>query len=96
VGISVNEDSGGANNTKAGGNIVETGAQIHMNGPGAAGAVDATAAAPDPAFFTNRYPQHEPWARTGTKADNTHDPKYPYEDPNVGREHKVRGTNWRR
>jgi len=84
------ETSGGSNETNAGGNIVETGAQIHMNGP------TATQAAPDPAFFTNRYPQHEPWARTGTKADNTHDPKYPYKDPNVGREHKTRGPNWRR
>lgn len=95
----ISEQSGGANNTLAGGNIVETGAQIHMNGPGAASAAsaaDAIEAAPDPAFFTNRYPLHEPWARTGTKADNTHEPKYLYNDPNVGREHKTRGPNWRR
>jgi len=98
---SINEQSGGDNNTKAGGTILETGSTIHMNGPTAADAAIAAVAiadqkAPDLAFLTNRYPQHEPWARTGTKDDTTLDPKYPYNDPNVGREHKVRGTNWRR
>jgi len=33
--------SGGSNETKAGGNIIETASQIHMNGPGAAGASQA-------------------------------------------------------
>ena len=93
AGGSIHETSGGSNETSAGGNIVETGAQVHMNGPRAA---SATSAAPQPAFLTNRYPQHEPWARTSTKSDTTHDPKYVYNDPQVGREHKVRGPNWRR
>lgn len=89
----IRETSGGSNDTKAGGNIVETAPNIHMNGPAAPPATEAT---PDPAFFTNRYPQHEPWARTSTKSDLTHAPKYKYTDPAVGREHKVRGSNWRR
>lgn len=47
----IRETSKGANETKAGGNIVETGAQIQMNGP----------AAKD-ALVTNRRPDKEPWA----------------------------------
>jgi hypothetical protein len=80
--------SGGTNHTNAGGQIIETGSQIHMNGPTAEKAVAA--------FYTNRIPQHEPWARTSTKNDNTIEPKYPYNDPKVGREHKARGKYWRR
>lgn len=45
---------GGTSNIKAGGNHVETAAQIHMNGPGAAGAVTAPKA--------QRIPMAEPWA----------------------------------
>jgi hypothetical protein len=45
------ETSSGTNETKAGGNIIETAPQIHMNGP-------AAAVAPK----TNRIPTKEPWA----------------------------------
>jgi len=45
---------GGQSNIKAGGNHVETASQIHMNGPSAAGALDAIDAP--------RVPEHEPWA----------------------------------
>jgi hypothetical protein len=45
------ETSGGTNETKAGGNILETAPQIHMNGPAAATAPKA-----------NRVPTKEPWA----------------------------------
>jgi hypothetical protein len=69
--------SGGSNETKAGGNIVETAPQIHMNGPTAATASDASEAelpkelkvhsVPDQEgselFQTimRRVPTHEPW-----------------------------------
>lgn len=45
------ETSGGTNETKAGGNIIESAPQIHMNGP-------AAATAPK----SNRVPTKEPWA----------------------------------
>jgi hypothetical protein len=45
------QTSKGTNETSAGGNIVETGAQIHMNGPAA-----------KKALVTNRRPTKEPWA----------------------------------
>jgi len=95
--------AGRNNETHAGGRIIEYGAQIHMNGPSAKAAAKATkpqnatpATLPVDAYFVNRYPLHEPWARTGTKDDSTVEPKYEYDDPLVGREHKSRGTHWRR
>lgn len=71
--------------------IIETGKEIHMNGPTA-----KEAKKPEKAAYTNRIPQHEPWARVGTKDDTTTEPKYPYDDPMIGREHGKRGKNWRR
>lgn len=56
VGGHLYETSGGDNHTKAGGQVVETGSQIHMNGPPAATAAEA-AASP----FPNRVPMAEPW-----------------------------------
>lgn len=47
----IRETSVGANETKAGGNIVETASRIDMNGPSAQAALKA-----------NRIPQREPWA----------------------------------
>lgn len=105
AGGNVNTQSSGSNNTLAGGNIVETAAEIQMNGPQAASAAAASAAnpankaipaAPEPSFWTNRYPNHEPWGRVSTKTDFTHEPRYVYNDPLVGREHKARGSYWRR
>jgi hypothetical protein len=53
-------ESGGAMNFKAGANLIQTGSQIHLNGPGA-----ASAPCPDP---TDVIPGHEPWTRKGSKA----------------------------
>jgi hypothetical protein len=50
---SIRQTSTGKNETKAGGDIIETGANIHMNGPGAASAAKAPVA--------NRRPGPEPW-----------------------------------
>lgn len=85
-------------NLLAGGNIVENGAQIHLNGqPSAASAKPAN---PKPAMWTNRVPDHEPWARVMTKSDYTHEPEYVYNNKNVNRVERgrniVRGMYWRR
>lgn len=96
-----------AMNLGAGGNIVETGAQIHLNGPAAAQASDAASA---PAFLTNRVPGHEPWARVmmdrgaSDKSAPTdkpeHKPEIQPNDPNVGKmelgEKIERNKNWGR
>jgi len=55
--------TGSTLNLKAGGDIIETGANIHLNGPTAATADQADPAEERIAFFTNRVPEHEPWAR---------------------------------
>jgi phage baseplate assembly protein gpV len=93
IGKNITESAGGNITEKAGGNITETAARIDMNGPTA-----PTAPKADPldCFWPSRYPHHEPWARTGTKDDNSLEPKYEYDDPMVGREHKVRDERWRR
>lgn len=89
--------TGGTHHTAAGGNILETGSTIHMNSSVTAGeAVNVEAEKGVEAHFVNRYPKHEPWGRTSTKSDDTVEPKYEYDDPNVGREHKSRGRFWRR
>jgi hypothetical protein len=97
AGTNFAESAGGDHTTKASA-IKETAGSIDMNSDSAKADVAPSSAptTPEAAFFTNRYPQHEPWARTSTKTDNAHDPKYPYNDPAVGREHKTRGKNWRR
>lgn len=89
--------SGSNINLKASGQILQTGSQIHLNGPSASSAENA---GDQPASFTNRVPAHEPWARTMTKNDTGHEPEYPYESKYVGRMergvHIPRGTYWRR
>jgi hypothetical protein len=67
--------------------IRQTAGRIDLNSPSKVA---------ETSFFPNRLPGHEPWARTGTKSDTTTEPKYPYNDPRVGREHKKRGKYWRR
>ncbi len=85
-------NSGATTNILAGADIIQTGASIHLNGPGAAPAVDA--------YWTNRVPEHEPWARMMTGADktdkdagNSHSGagEYPYDSPDIGR--KERGDD---
>lgn len=62
------------------------------------------------AFFTNRIPEHEPWARVDTRANDVVESTEGYEDANVGRKRRItavdgikidetditRGKNWRR
>lgn len=97
AGASLYLQSGADVNVLAGGNIIETGAAIHFNGP------QAAAASPQPAKWTSRVPDHEPWARTMTSTENdetTHDPDLPYNDKNVNRMERgkriPRGAYWRR
>lgn len=51
--------SGGQMNFKAGANLIQSGSQIHLNGPGAASAPCAVA--------PTVVPQHEPWTRPASK-----------------------------
>ncbi len=53
------QTSGGANHTKAGGNIVETAPQIHMNGPAAATAASASEAVLPKELKTHLLPTQE-------------------------------------
>jgi len=87
------EGSNGANVLGGGGNVLLTGAQVHLNGPPASPAMPATPAnpasgtispAPDAdfkdSFWTSRVPEHEPWSRVMTnldKADDTNNPSTP-------------------
>lgn len=99
-GSTLNLQSGGQTNILAGGQIVGTGSAVHFNGPGAGSATAATAAGEQPALWTNRVPLHEPWARTMTKADDTHEPEFPYDSKEVGKSERgrtiTRGMFWRR
>lgn len=89
--------TGAQMNILAGGNIVETGSQIHLNGPSASA---AAAAGEQPALWTNRVPDHEPWARSMTKNDSTHASEHAYNSKDVNRSERgrtiVRGMYWRR
>lgn len=78
----------GALHLKATGQIIEQGSQIHLNGPTPTSATKAK--------WTNRVPAHEPYARMSTKNDYSHEPKYDYDSPEIGSEHKTRGKFWRR
>lgn len=80
--------AGGNANFLAGGSMLLTGSQVSFNGQQAAAALTGK--------LTNRIPQHEPWGRTTTVSDTNQAPKFSYNDPNVGREDKVRGQFWRR
>lgn len=92
--------SGGSFHNAAAGSILETAASIHMNGPSASSANDAENADEQQAFLTNRVPDHEPYARTMTKDDFTHEPEFSYTDPRVNRVERghtiTRGAYWRR
>lgn len=82
-GGTLNAQSGSTMNLLAGAMILQTGSQIHFNGPQAANAENANPA--DPSFVPSIKPSHEPWARSYTASDNTISPEYPYNDPKVGR-----------
>lgn len=89
--------SGGNTHYNASSNMYCTATEIHLNGPTAA---TADAAAEQPAFWTNKVPDHEPYARVMTKNDFTHDPELKYDDKKVGRVERgrviARGMFWRR
>ena len=102
AGGALNLQSGGSSNINAGGNVLVTGSAIHWNGPPASTADSASSANANGelAFWTNRVPQHEPWARSMTADDYSHGSELSYDDPNVGRvelgETIDRGPNWQR
>lgn len=85
-------ESASAMNLLASADVLVTGAAIHLNGPGAASATKA--------FYTNRIPEHEPWARTMTSSDTSTAPELPYNSPEVGKTERgssiTRGSKWRR
>lgn len=99
-GSTLNLQSSGQTNILAGGQIVGTGSAVHFNGPGAGSATAATAAGEQSALWTNRVPLHEPWARTMTKNDTSHEPEFTYDSKEVGRSERgrtiSRGMFWRR
>lgn len=103
TGANVNINAGAEGKITSGGvlsltgsDIHQTGGQITQNGPPAAVAGAASAAAELAAFWTNKVPAHEPFGRCITASDFTHDPKYTYDDPQMGRDDKVRNKYWRR
>lgn len=96
-GQNVNISSGLNFNQLASGNIQQTAAAIHQNGPAADEAKNAEA---KPAKWSHRVPAHEPWPRTMTKDDYSHDPEHKYDDKAVNRTERgkttTRGLFWRR
>lgn len=96
----LNLTSGATTNQNAGAAIIETAPAIHHNGPGAATANPADSPDEQPAFWTHRVPDHEPWGRVMTKTDFTHDPEVPYTDKSNGKVERgssiTRGKFWRR
>lgn len=95
-GTNLNFDSAVQFNLKSGGEMLLTGTTVQLNGPPADPASPAEPAEELLAFWTNRVPDHEPWARISTKNDFSHDPKVDYNDPSIGKEHKTRGPFWHR
>lgn len=83
-------------NLNAGSMILATGSAIHLNGPSAQKANKAEKAKAEPAMWTNRVPDHEPYVRTSTADDFSHTPKYTKDDAAAGKEHSERGKYWRR
>jgi phage gp45-like len=92
--------SGVATHINGGANIYQTAGKIDLNGPDAAIASSAELPAEQPAMWTNRVPDHEPWGRTMTINDFTHAPEFPYTSPNVNKIERgisiTRGKFWRR
>lgn len=102
-GSSLNLNGGGTVNLLAGGSVLVTGSSIQLNGPSASPASPAspaTAAGEQPAMWTNRVPDHEPWARTMTSDDMSHNPEFKYDDKQVNKSERGRTIDrsmfWRR
>lgn len=81
-------------NITSSGTIAADGSAIHLNSG------ESTPAPRDQAKWTNRVPAHEPWARTMTINDLTHQPEHDYTSPEVNRSERgrtyARGMYWRR
>lgn len=81
-------------NLLSSGSLLLTSPGLGLNGP------PAQPAESKPPLWTNRVPDHEPWARTMTKSDTTHAPEVPYTSDMVGRTERgvtiERGKFWRR
>lgn len=76
---------------------------IHLNGPAAPSASSPDILNINPAYWTNRIPDHEPWARGVVKSpdNNTnHTSEFSVDDENVNKvengESLNRGQNWKR
>lgn len=96
----INMDGSSGANIKSGGSVLVTGSVIHLNGPSANSATSASPTSANKAFWTNRIPDREPWARVVTKDDFTHEPELTYDDENVGKVERgvtiLRNRNWKR
>jgi hypothetical protein len=92
--------SGATTHINAGASLLTTAPEIHLNGPSAAVAQNAQAPSEQRAFLTNRVPDHEPWARTMTANDFSHEPEFSYDSDQVNRSERGtttdRGEFWRR
>lgn len=96
-GATLNLESASTFQSKAGGGYAVDASRIDLNSGVAGG---ASSASEQPAFWTNRVPDHEPWARTMTRTDFTHEPELSYDSKDVGRVERgqtiERGAFWRR
>lgn len=70
-------------------NIV--GSNVNLNSGGSA--ASATSANPSVAFFTNRIPEHEPWARIDTSKDTTVDSLLDYVNADIGKKRRITATD---
>jgi hypothetical protein len=100
AGTTVNLTSTDATHILASKDVLLTGKVVQTNGTPATAAVEAPTAGTQPAMWTNRVPDHEPFARTMTASDFSHAPEFKYKDPNVNRSERgrtiIRGMYWRR
>lgn len=105
AGSVVSLESGANTNIRAGGDIRETGTQIHMNSSSPNNADSADPA--NDAYLPNRVPRREStkWGRimyvnTDNDTGNVQTPEFAYTDESVGRvelgEKIPRGTHWQR
>lgn len=96
----INLQTGAKLNIKTSDNVLITCKTYFVNGPTASDATSASPTNEQPALFTNKVPDHEPYGRCMTKADDRHDPELSYDDVNMGRYERGvtinRGLYWRR
>jgi hypothetical protein len=93
--------SGATLNLNAGGDMMLTASpNIHLNGPTAS---TADSSSTQLSFWTNRVPQHEPYARvvmSNLDSNIDHTPQFEYDSDSVGKiegdDIIIRGPHWRR